>query len=97
MTNLLCAAKARTCELLTGALRASNWWACRTQLLQTSLLLLLGTLCTNVSLVVLSVSFTHVIKTCEPLFTVVIVYCMDGKLPTTKALLSELSVRRARP
>ena len=43
----------------------ARWWAWRRQLTMSSVLLLCGTLCTNVSLVLLSVSFTHVIKTCE--------------------------------
>ena len=43
----------------------ARWWAWRRQLTVSSVLLLCGTLCTNVSLVLLSVSFTHVIKTCE--------------------------------
>mmetsp|Transcript_32710 Transcript_32710/g.96667 ORF Transcript_32710/g.96667 Transcript_32710/m.96667 type:complete len:351 (-) Transcript_32710:676-1728(-) len=43
----------------------ARWWAWRRQLAVSSALLLCGTLCTNVSLVLLSVSFTHVIKTCE--------------------------------
>ena len=46
-----------------------------------AVLLLGGTLFTNASLILLSVSFTHVIKTCEPFFTVAIVYFWDGKLP----------------
>jgi len=55
-----------------------------------AVLLLGGTLCTNMSLTLLSVSFTHVIKTCEPFFTVVIVYFWDGKLPDATAALALL-------
>ena len=51
-------------------------------------LLLGGTLFTNVSLTLLSVSFTHVIKTCEPFFTVVIVYLWDRKMPEPTACLA---------
>ena len=72
--------------------RTSDWWAWRTQLLTSAILLLLGTLCTNISLVLLSVSFTHVIKTCEPLFTVAIIYFWDGNLPQPTALLSLFAV-----
>ena len=64
------------------------WWAWRWPLLSSSALLLGGTLCTNVSLVMLSVSFTHVIKTCEPLFTVVIIFAWDCVLPHRTAALS---------
>ena len=53
-----------------------------------AVLLLCGTLFTNVSLTLLSVSFTHVIKTCEPFFTVVIVYFWDGRLPDTTTALA---------
>jgi hypothetical protein len=55
-----------------------------------AVLLLGGTLCTNASLILLSVSFTHVIKTCEPFFTVAIVYFWDGKLPEATAALALL-------
>ena len=55
-----------------------------------AVLLLGGTLFTNTSLTLLSVSFTHVIKTCEPFFTVVIVYFWDGKLPDATAALALL-------
>ena len=55
-----------------------------------AVLLLGGTLFTNASLILLSVSFTHVIKTCEPFFTVAIVYFWDGKLPDATAALALL-------
>jgi len=55
-----------------------------------AVLLLGGTLFTNASLILLSVSFTHVIKTCEPFFTVAIVYLCDGKLPDATAALALL-------
>lgn len=63
---------------------APSWLS--SELLVLSVLLLAGTLCTNISLVVLSVSFTHVIKTCEPLFTTVIVYAFDRVLPGPTAV-----------
>lgn len=47
-----------------------------------------GTFATNLSLVTLSVSFTHVLKTCEPLFTVVIIWLWDRQLPGATASLS---------
>lgn len=47
-----------------------------------------GTFTTNMSLIALSVSFTHVIKTCEPIFTVVIVWLIDRSLPSGTAVLS---------
>ena len=53
-----------------------------------AVLFLGGTLSTNVSLILLSVSFTHVIKTCEPLFTVLIVCAWDRKLPNLTVMLS---------
>ena len=53
-----------------------------------AVLLLGGTLFTNASLILLSVSFTHVIKTCEPFFTVMIVYLWDGQLPHPTAVLA---------
>ena len=67
----------------TGATRPSRAWmtpamAC------SSALVLCGTLCTNASLVLLSVSFTHVLKTLEPLFTIVIAVSYTHlTLPTT--------------
>jgi len=63
-------------------------WAAR--LGCSAVLLLGGTLTTNTSLTLLSVSFTQVIKTCEPLFTVVIVYFWDGKLPDATASVALL-------
>ena len=71
----------------TGATRPSRAWmtpamAC------SSALVLCGTLCTNASLVLLSVSFTHVLKTLEPLFTIVIVYAWDGRRPSLTAVLA---------
>ena len=73
--------------LLTGAATLPHArWA--TPLLSSAALLLGGTLFTNVSLTLLSVSFTHVIKTCEPFFTVMIVYLWDGQLPHPTAVLA---------
>mmetsp|Transcript_32708 Transcript_32708/g.96654 ORF Transcript_32708/g.96654 Transcript_32708/m.96654 type:complete len:408 (-) Transcript_32708:341-1564(-) len=66
----------------------ARWWAWRRQLAVSSALLLCGTLCTNVSLVLLSVSFTHVIKTCEPFFAMVIVSVWDRSLPRATAVLA---------
>merc|ERR1719265_1002802 len=66
----------------------ARWWAWRRQLAVSSALLLCGTLCTNVSLVLLSVSFTHVIKTCEPFFAMVIVSLWDRSLPRATAVLA---------
>ena len=50
-----------------------------------------GTFTTNLSLITLSVSFTHVIKTCEPIFTIVIVWLIDRSLPSGTAVLSLLA------
>ena len=71
-----------------GDAQPSNWWAWRRELACSSLLFFGGTVTTNISLVVLSVSFTHVLKTCEPLFTVIIVYLWDRKMPETSAVLA---------
>lgn len=68
-----------------GAAQPSTWWPWRRQLAYSTMLLLGGTLCSNLSLVLLSVSFTHVIKTCEPFFAVVIVFAWDGGLPSRTA------------
>ena len=71
--------------VVSGAVYPAPSWL-SPELLVLSVLLLAGTLCTNISLVVLSVSFTHVIKTCEPLFTTVIVYAFDRVLPGPTAV-----------
>ena len=71
----------RTQTPMTGWLRPIVW---------SSALFLAGTLCTNISLIMISVSFTHVIKTCEPFFTVVIVCMWDRKWPSVTVVLSVL-------
>ena len=63
----------------------SQWWAWRRELALSSALFFAGTLCTNVSLVLISVSLTHVVKSLEPLFAVVITFVMDGDLPRPAA------------
>ena len=47
-----------------------------------------GTLCTNVSLTLLSVSFAHVVKTLEPFFTVAIVYAWERTPPSCTSVLA---------
>lgn len=75
-----------TMLLFQGATLPHPKWA--KQITLSAVLLLGGTLFTNVSLSLFSVSFTHVIKTCEPFFTVVIVYLWDRKVPDGTATLA---------
>ena len=88
MLQFAAGALALGCYAATSDAQPSHWWAWRRELACSSLLFFGGTVTTNISLVVLSVSFTHVLKTCEPLFTVIIVYLWDRKTPETSAVLA---------
>ena len=84
-TQFAAGALCLSAAVVSGAVNPAPSWL-SPELLVLSVLLLAGTLCTNISLVVLSVSFTHVIKTCEPLFATVIVYAFDRVLPGPTAV-----------
>lgn len=66
---------------LDGA-RAARAIAARRGLLLTSACLFLGgTLSTNLSLTMLSISFTQVVKSTEPVFTLALCFCVLGEAP----------------
>ena len=60
----------------------------RRKIISASVLFLFGTLATNVSLTLLKVSFTHIVKTLEPLCTVVILRVRRGERPGGTAMLA---------
>ena len=71
-----------------GGLLGSTAGMGRGELCVSAALFLGGTLCTNLSLTLLSISFTHVVKTCEPVFTVAVCYCMFGEKPRALTVLA---------
>lgn len=71
-----------------GGLLGSTAGMGRGELCVSAALFLGGTLCTNLSLTLLSISFTHVVKTCEPVFTVAVCYCMFGERPRALTVLA---------
>ena len=54
-----------------------------------------GTLSTNVSLTLLSISFTQIIKSTEPIFTVVLCYCVLGERPSWLVATTRMADFRA--
>ena len=62
------------------------------QVLCSSALLLAGTLCTNLSMTILSVAFTHTVKCAEPLFTVLILYMWYAELPSCSTIASMVAI-----
>ena len=79
---LLVATSSRRRELVrTIGVALSDGSGHRGQLIASSALFLGGTLCTNLSLTVLSLSFTHVVKTAEPLVSAVMVWAWRGERP----------------
>ena len=60
----------------------------RRKLFIASVLFLFGTLATNVTLTLLKVSFTHIVKTLEPLCTVVILRVRRGERPGSTVMLA---------
>jgi drug/metabolite transporter (DMT)-like permease len=85
--QFLAAALALAATAAMGAVQPSQWWAWRVPLAYSSALVLCGTLCTNVSLIMVSVSFTHIIKTLEPLFTMAILWARYGERPGLAGVL----------
>ena len=61
-------------------------------LLPSAALFLGGTICTNLSLSLMSVGFTHIIKACEPIFTAGLLFCLRNSVPDGSALLAIASV-----
>ena len=89
--------------LLGGAVAATMVWkgavhVPRSQrvwtrgLLPSAALYVGGTICTNMSLSLMSVGFTHVIKACEPICTTGLLFFLRNSVPDGSALLAIASV-----